>query len=60
MTVGLLSPVKKPSPHLIAASSFLKHIQPADAAKCQFPNPVRLPDGKEVFKPVEWSTEPLE
>ena len=46
--------VKKPSAGLVRVSSFLKHVQPADAANCQFPNPVRLSGGKEVFKAIEW------
>jgi hypothetical protein len=53
--VGLLSPVNKPSPGLVDAASFLRHVKPSHLAVCQFPNPVHLPSGKDVHKPAEWT-----
>jgi NYN domain len=52
--VGLLSPVKKPSSHLVNVASFLRHVKASHAAKCQFPDPVRLSSGKEVHKSDRW------
>jgi uncharacterized LabA/DUF88 family protein len=43
-----------PNRHLAAAASFVRHIRPADLAASQFPNPVVMPDGKEIHKPAGW------
>ena len=53
--VGLLSPVKNPQKGLREASSFLKHVTPADIAASQFPNPVYLQSGALVPKPEAWN-----
>jgi hypothetical protein len=53
--VGLLSPVVNPHVHLVQASSFLRHVTPADVAASQFPNPVVLLDGTEVHKDASWT-----
>jgi len=52
--VGLLSPVKSPNPELEAASSFVKRIRPSHLQAAQFPNPLTMPEGNELSKPVHW------
>lgn len=53
--VGLLSPVRNPTPPLLAAASFLRHVTQADAAASQFPNPAMRPDGTPVHKDASWT-----
>ena len=53
--VGLLSPVNNPQRDLKAAATFLRHVTPADCAASQFPNPVILANGVEVFKDPTWA-----
>jgi hypothetical protein len=53
--VGLLSPVKNPTPELRAAATFLRHVTAADVAASQFPNPVVLASGASVHKPPSWT-----
>lgn len=52
--VGLLSPVKKPTPPLLAAATFLRHVKPVHLSACQFPNSVALATGATVNRPVAW------
>jgi hypothetical protein len=52
--VGLLSPVKNPTPHLSAAASFIRRIHVSDIATCLFPDPVALPHGQNIQKPITW------
>lgn len=52
--VGLMSPVDNPAPQLRAVASFLRHIRISDLATSQFPNPVRLPDGRNLVRPATW------
>jgi uncharacterized LabA/DUF88 family protein len=52
--VGLLSPVKNPNPELEAASSFMRRIRPSHLQVAQFPNPLTMPDGRELTKPGHW------
>jgi hypothetical protein len=52
--VGILSPVKNPTPTLVAAARFLRHVTLADARASQFPSPLKLADGSEVSRPVSW------
>lgn len=55
MPVGLLSPVNNPQPALRAAATFLRHVQQADIAASQFPNPIVLAGGVAIHKPATWS-----
>jgi hypothetical protein len=52
--VGLLSPVNNPQRALKEASSFLRHVRPADVAASQFPDPVLMADGTVVHKHPTW------
>jgi uncharacterized LabA/DUF88 family protein len=52
--VGLLSPVGNPNPHLRNAASFIRRIHLADVAASQFSNPLALPDGTLLSKPLSW------
>jgi hypothetical protein len=45
---------RRPNPYLAAAASFVRHIRPADLAASQFPNPINLPSGQQLFKPAGW------
>lgn len=53
--VGLLSPVANPTPNLAHVSSFMRRISASDLAAAQFPNPIVLADGSEIFKPASWA-----
>ena len=53
--VGLLVPVKYPNQSLINVASFYLHIRPGHLARAQFPNPVTTSEGKEIWKPSEWT-----
>jgi hypothetical protein len=53
--VGLLSPVENPQQDLKKAAAFLKHVTLADLAKCQFPDPIVLPNGSLLSKPLSWA-----
>lgn len=53
--IGLLSPVKNPTPSLVQASRFLRHVTLADARASQFPNPLILMDGTSISKPNSWT-----
>jgi hypothetical protein len=44
----------RPSKHLAAASSFVRHINSADLVASQFPNPIITPTGYRVDKPKSW------
>jgi hypothetical protein len=44
----------RPSKHLAAASSFVRHISTADLAASQFPNPITRPGGTTLAKPSSW------
>jgi hypothetical protein len=52
--VGLLTPVPNPNPQLQAVSSFIRRIGHNDIAACQFPNPLTLPDGRQIARPATW------
>lgn len=52
--VGLLSPVPSPNPQLQAAATFVRRIHHADLLASQFPNPVIMPDGTELTRPMTW------
>ena len=52
--VGLLSPSSKASASLVAAASFLKHIDQTDLNACQFPDEIEH-NGKLIKRPVEWA-----
>ena len=54
LPVGLLSPVAKPTPHLQAAASFLRHVKPVHLAASQFSNPIVDANGVNIFKPATW------
>jgi hypothetical protein len=56
--VGILSPVPNPQKDLKQAGSFLRHVTPADVAASQFPDPIVLPDGTTINKPMSWSDLP--
>jgi hypothetical protein len=45
---------RQPNRHLSNAASFVRHVRPADLAASQFPNPIRLPDGRRISKPEGW------
>lgn len=52
--VGLLSPVRNPTPALVSAARFLRHVTLADARASQFPNPLVLADGRAISRPASW------
>jgi len=52
--VGLLTPVGNPNPQLRQASRFVRHLRAGHAAAAQFSDPIILPDGKQIVKPVKW------
>lgn len=52
--VGLLSPVNKPNPQLVASASFLRRIRRHDLNASQLPNQIGLPDGTQLTRPSEW------
>jgi hypothetical protein len=56
--VGLLSPVPNPQIGLVRAATFKKHVAAADAAACQFPDPVTLANGRQIKKPLSWIAPP--
>jgi hypothetical protein len=56
--VGLLSPVSSPQIRLVQAATFLRHVKPAEAAACQFPDPVILAAGRQISKPSSWVAPP--
>jgi uncharacterized LabA/DUF88 family protein len=45
---------RRPNVHLRSAASFVRHISHADLAASQFPNPIILGDGTELYKPTGW------
>jgi NYN domain len=53
--VGLLSPVRNPTPQLRNVASFLRHVVPSDLPPAQFPDLVTLSDGRTVKRPPTWS-----
>lgn len=55
LPIGLLSPVRFPTPDLKAAASFLRHVKPVHLSAAQFPDPVRLANGSLVPKPASWA-----
>jgi len=44
----------QPNPHLRKVASFVRHIQPADFAAAQFPDPVLKSGGTPISKPIGW------
>ena len=52
--VGLLVPVKYPTQSLLSVASFHLHIRPGHLAKSQFPEPIAMPDGNLIHRPVTW------
>jgi len=46
---------KRPSSALAAVSSFVRHINNADLAASQFPNPIHAGHGVVITKPVQWT-----
>lgn len=52
--VGLLSPVAYPNPQLQSVSTFIRRISYSDLAACQFADPLALPDGTNITKPLTW------
>jgi uncharacterized LabA/DUF88 family protein len=53
LPVTLLVPSSAPARSLVAVASHVRHIQPY-LGPCVFPDPVTLPDGRTVAKPVGW------
>jgi NYN domain len=53
--VGLLSPVTNPNPELSRVSRFIRRIIVSDLAAAQFANPLPLPGGVMLHKPVTWA-----
>jgi len=45
---------RRPDRLLADASSFVRHVRPADLAAAQFPNPAVTADGTKIFKPATW------
>ncbi len=55
LTVGLIwLDGGRPNKNLVAASTFVRHINNADLAASQFANPITGADGKRIEKPVSW------
>jgi hypothetical protein len=52
--VGLLAPVNYPTQSLISVASFVLHIRPGHLRQAQFPQKVKLADGREVERPASW------
>jgi hypothetical protein len=44
----------RPNVHLAAAATFVRHIRSTDLSASQFPNPIILSDGTELYKPTGW------
>lgn len=53
-TVGILSPVPKPSESLVRHAAFVHHIREAHLASSQFPDELTTPKGKLVQRPESW------
>lgn len=53
-TVGILTPVAKPSTSLTRHASFCHHINPGHLAASVFPDQVALPNGRVAQKPAGW------
>jgi uncharacterized LabA/DUF88 family protein len=56
--VGLLVPVKYPTPSLAQVSSFSLHIRPGHLSNAQFPANIPHPDGTVISKPTPWVEPP--
>ena len=53
--LGLFTPANKPSEKLKSQASFVRHMTPADARKCQFPDRVEFGrKGKVTVRPNDW------
>ena len=52
--VGLLVPVKYPTPSLAQVASFTLHIRSGHLADAQFPASIPHPDGTVISKPAAW------
>jgi uncharacterized LabA/DUF88 family protein len=52
--VGLLVPVKYPTPSLTQVASFSLHIRPGHLSIAQFPADISRPDGTVISKPAAW------
>lgn len=55
--VGLLAPVDNPARSLKETASWVKHVKKLDAAACQFPDRVGMPNGRFVNRPESWIAE---
>ena len=53
LPVTLLSPVNKPAQSLVDVVSHVRHIAPY-VGPCMLPDPVTLPNGKTMAKPLGW------
>lgn len=53
LPVTLLTPVNRPATSLTRVASRVRHVGPYIGA-CQFPDPVTLPNGRVVTKPLGW------
>lgn len=45
---------RQPNRYMAATASFVRHLSTADLSASQFPNPIVLPDGRELRKPLDW------
>lgn len=45
---------RQPSSRLVNASSFVRHMSPADLAASQFPNPINRNPNPPLYKPATW------
>ncbi|WP_152015507.1 MULTISPECIES: NYN domain-containing protein [unclassified Bosea (in: a-proteobacteria)] len=57
-TIGLLTPVPKPSASLAREAHFCHHITNNHLSNSQFPDFLNLPGGKVVNRPPEWAAAP--
>ncbi len=54
LPVGVLNPRDRPSVQLRQAASFFRPVRAGVVAASQFPDDVRLPDGSQISRPLDW------
>jgi uncharacterized LabA/DUF88 family protein len=58
LPVILLTPINNPARSLVNLATEVRHIRPY-LGPSQFPNPVILPNGQQVYRPPSWATAPI-
>jgi hypothetical protein len=53
--VGVICPDGQIPQGMQAVAAFVRHVTPTDLKASQFPDPIKLPGGRTIYRPSEWA-----